>query len=69
MASEGGVLEPSDVKMSLSRPEVRLVEDLWTCSVLKLSPTQGYRYHLSKFHIYALVYCIGVFLSGLLHSV
>ena len=30
---------------------------------------QGYRYHLSKFHIYALVYCIGVFLSGLLHSV
>ena len=29
---------------------------------------QGYRYHLSKFHIYTLVYCIGVFLSGLLHS-
>ena len=26
-------------------------------------------YHLSKFHIYVLVYCIGVFLSGLLHSV
>ena len=25
--------------------------------------------HLSKFHIYALVYCIGVFLSGLLPSV
>ena len=25
--------------------------------------------HLSKFHIYALVYCIGIFLSGLLHSV
>ena len=25
--------------------------------------------HLSKFHIYALVYCIGVFLSDLLHSV
>ena len=34
---------------------------------LLLSHTQGYRYHLSKFHIYALVYCIGVFLSGLLH--
>ena len=34
-----------------------------------LSRIQGYRYHLSKFHIYALVYCIGVFLSGLLHSV
>ena len=29
----------------------------------------GYHYHLSKFHIYVLVYCIGVFLSGLLHSV
>ena len=25
-------------------------------------------YHLSKFHIYVLVYCIGVFLSGLLLS-
>ena len=30
---------------------------------------QGYCYHLSIFHIYALVYCIGVFLSGLVHSV
>ena len=29
----------------------------------------GHRYHLSKFHIYVLTYCIGVFLSGLLHSV
>ena len=36
---------------------------------LLLSRIQGYHYHLSKFHIYALVYCIGVFLSGLLHSV
>ena len=36
---------------------------------LLLSYTQGYHYQLSKFHIYALVYCIGVFLSGLLHSV
>ena len=35
---------------------------------LLLSRIQGYCYHLSKFHIYALVYCIGVFLSGLLHS-
>ena len=34
-----------------------------------LSRIQGYCYHLSKFHIYALVCCIGVFLSGLLHSV
>ena len=31
---------------------------------LLLSCIQGYRYLLSKFHIYALVYCIGVFLSG-----
>ena len=36
---------------------------------LLLSHIQGHRYHLSKFHIYVLVYCIGVFLSDLLHSV
>ena len=36
---------------------------------LLLSHIQGYHYPLSKFHIYVLVYCIGVFLSGLLHSV
>ena len=36
---------------------------------LSLSHIQGYCYHLSKFNIYVLVYCIGVFLSGLLHSV
>ena len=36
---------------------------------LLLSRIQGYHYHISKFHIYALVYSIGVFLSGLLHSV
>ena len=41
----------------------------YTSVSLLLSPIQGYCYHLSKFHIYALVYCIGVFLSGLLHSV
>ena len=39
----------------------------YTSVSLLLSRIQGY--HLSKFHIYALVYCIGVFLSGLLHSV
>ena len=42
---------------------------LYTSVSLLLSRIQGYRYHLSKFHIYALVYCIGVFLSGLLHFV
>ena len=38
----------------------------YTSVSLLLSRIQGYHYHLSKFHIYALVYCIGVFLSGLL---
>ena len=41
----------------------------YTSVSLLLSRIQGYHYHLSEFHIYALVYCIGVFLSGLLHSV
>ena len=41
----------------------------YTSGSLLLSHIQGYHYHLSKFHIYVLVYCIGVFLSGLLHSV
>ena len=41
----------------------------YTSLSLLLSRIPGYHYHLSKFHIYALVYCIGVFLSGLLHSV
>ena len=41
----------------------------YTSVSLLLSLIQGYLYHLSKFHIYVLVYCIGVFLSGLLHSV
>ena len=36
---------------------------------LLLSLVWGYCDYLSKFHIYALVYCIGVFLSGLLQSV
>ena len=42
------------------------------CSIhlcLLLSRIQGYCYHLSKFHICALEYCIGVFLSGLFHSI
>ena len=41
----------------------------FTSVSLLLSHIQGHHYHLSKFHIYALVYCIGVFLSDLLHSV
>ena len=42
---------------------------LYTSVSLLLSCIQGHHWHLSKFHIYVLVYCIGVFLSGLLHSV
>ena len=41
----------------------------YTSVSLLLSRIQGYCYHLSKFHIYALVYYIGIFLSGLFHSV
>ena len=40
-----------------------------TSVLLLLSHIQRHHYHLSKFHIYVLIYCIGVFLSGLLHSV
>ena len=40
-------------------------ESLFFTSVsLLLSHIYGHRYHLSKFHIYVLIYCIGVFLSG-----
>ena len=35
----------------------------YTSVSLLLFRIQGYRYHLSKFHIHALLYCIGVFLS------
>ena len=42
---------------------------LYTSVSFFLSCIQGRHCHLPKFHIYVLVYCIGVFLSGLLHSV
>ena len=35
----------------------------FTSVSLLLSHIQGHCYHLSKFHIYALIYCIGVFLT------
>ena len=41
----------------------------YTSVSLLLCQIKGYHYHLSKFHIYVLVYCIGLYLSGLLHSV
>ena len=59
-------LIPNHPTLSLSTESKRL---FYTSVSLLLSRTQGYCYHLSKFHIYALVYCIGVFLYGLLHSV
>ena len=42
---------------------------LYTSVSLLLPRIQGHHYHLSKFHICVLVYCIGIFLSGLLHFV
>ena len=54
----------------LSSPSPTESKRLFYTSVsLLLSRIQGYHYHSSKFHIYMLVYYIGVFLSGLLHSV
>ena len=38
------------------------IRRFYTSESLLWSRTQGYCYRLSKFHIYALVYCIGVFL-------
>ena len=54
---------------SYPRPLPQNPKDFYTSVSLLLFRIQGYHYHLSKFHIYALVYCIGVFLSALLHSV
>ena len=61
------VLMPFSQIIPLSTTESKRL--FYTSVSLLLSCMQGYCYHLSKFHIYALVYCIGVFLSGLLHSV
>ena len=38
----------------------------YTSVSLLLSRIQGYHYHLSKFHIYALVYCPGITLEGMM---
>jgi len=57
-------------KSSHPLPLLQSPKRLFYISVsLLLSHIQSYCYHLSKFHIYVLVYCISVFLSGLLHSV
>ena len=60
------------VLMSLSQiipPATESKRLFYTSVSLLLSHIQGCHYHPSKFHIYALVYCTGVFLSELLHSV
>ena len=41
----------------------------FTSVSLLLSRIQGHGYHLSEFHIYVFISCIGVFLSDLLPSV
>ena len=56
-------------KASHPLPLPQSPKDCYLHLCLLLFHIQCYRYHLSKFHIYALVYCIGVFLSGLPHSV
>ena len=66
-----------NIHVSVSFPQIVLPSSspieskrlFYTSVSLLVSRIQSYFYHLSKFHIYALVYCIGVFLSGLLHSV
>ena len=63
------VLTPFSQILSPSPSPTESKRLFYTSVSLLLSRIQGYRYHLSKFHIYVLVYCIGVFLSGLLHSV
>ena len=48
------IIPPSPSPTESKRLFCISVSLLWSC-------IQGYHYHLSKFHIYALVYCIGVF--------
>ena len=42
---------------------------LYTSVSLLLSRIQGYHYHLSNFHIYVLVYCIGIGVLGTFHYI
>ena len=57
---------PNHPTLSLSHRVQNTV--LYICVSFAVSHT-GLSLPSSKFHIYVLVYCIGVFLSGLLHSV
>ena len=51
-------------KSSHPLPLPQSPKDFYASVSLLLSPIQGYCYHLSKFHIYPLVYCIGDFPDG-----
>ena len=68
-ACQTGVSMPFSQISPPSPSPTESIRLIYTSVSLLLSRIQGYCCHLSKFHIYALVYCIGVFLSGLLHSV
>ena len=50
---------PLETKILVKRNLGESKRLVYTSVSLLLSCIQGYRYHLSKFHIYALVYCIG----------
>ena len=63
------VLMPFSQIIPLSPSPTESKRLFYTSVSLLLSLIQGYYCLLSKFHIYALVYCIGVFLPSLLHSV
>ena len=56
-------------KSSHPRPLPESKRLFYTSVSLLLSRIQGYHYHLSKSHVYVLLYFIGAFLSRLLHSV
>ena len=55
-------------KLSHPLPPTESKRLFYTFVSLLLSHIQGYRYHLSKFHIYALVYCIGLEKEMATHS-
>ena len=63
------MLECHSPKSSHLLPPSESKSPLYTSVSLSVSCIQGRHCHLPKFHIYVLVYWIGVFLSGLLHSV
>ena len=60
---------PLETKILVKRNLGESKRLVYTSVSLFLSRIYGYCYHLYKLHIYVLVYCIGVFLSGLFHSV